>query len=166
MGEGIPQKVLSPLSVKQQDGGFGISPWGFSFHEIPYCSPFNPPVTLPLPCLLSIFLSWSIFSDKPRGLRAVREEMRRSSSIEPYSCLSLTMEIKSDRHMMWSWNSGRKSVLFSLGTTKARCSSHISWCWFLDTPLCKVKCNSATGCRSYRQERCFSGMRFASFLSN
>ena len=40
------------------------------------------------------------FSDKPRGLRAVREEMRRSFSIEPYSCLSLTMEIKSDRHMI------------------------------------------------------------------
>lgn len=33
------------------------------------------------------------FFRQARGLRAVREEMRRSSSIEPYSCLSLTMEI-------------------------------------------------------------------------
>ena len=38
------------------------------------------------------------FFRQAQGLRAVREEMRRSSSIEPYSCLSLTMEIKSDRH--------------------------------------------------------------------
>ena len=27
--------------------GFGISPWGFCCQEIPYCSPFNPLVTLP-----------------------------------------------------------------------------------------------------------------------
>ena len=42
---------------ESRDGGFGISPWGFSCHEIPYCSPFNPLITTPLPCLLSIFLS-------------------------------------------------------------------------------------------------------------
>ncbi len=41
-------------------------------------------------------------------------------------CCSRTTPIKSDRHMIFSWNSGRNKDILSLGTTSVKCSSFIS----------------------------------------
>ena len=75
--------------------------WGFPHGDFPAKKSLIAPLLIPqLLCRFHAYFQSSCreaFFRQAQGLRAVREEMRRSSSIEPYSCLSLTMEIFSSK---------------------------------------------------------------------
>ena len=79
---------------------------GFLHGDFPLKKSHIAPLLIPqLLCRFHAYFQSSCreaFFRQAWGLPDVYEEMRRNFSIEPYSCLSLTMEIKSDRHMMWS----------------------------------------------------------------